>query len=197
MRDVDGQEGPTNKVVLLGDSRVGKTSIIARQLLGTPAGAQAATVGCHCSQIRVAAGGEPVVLQVWDTGGQEIYRSLVPVYLRGARAGLLVYDIADLESFRSLGHWYDLLHDAVPAGVRLFVAANKADLAERAAVDDGLAAEFAAVHGALFFRVSAATGEGLPALFERIALELRGDAAPTDARWPEEQEQVQQKSCSC
>jgi Ras-related protein Rab-21 len=94
---------PTNtsaqKVVLLGDSRVGKTSIIARQLQGFQSPTVNPTIGCHCSEIAVGPDDSKIVLQVWDTAGQEMYRALVPVYLRNARAALLVYDVTDRESF--------------------------------------------------------------------------------------------------
>jgi small GTP-binding protein len=157
------------KVVLLGDSRVGKTSLITRQLLGNTPSAENPTVGCHCCEIRVAVGYSEVALQVWDTAGQEMYRSLVPVYLRGARAALLVYDVTDVNSFGSLGHWFDILAEVVPSGASLFVVANKIDLEAEAAVGDAQARQFAAVHGAQFFKVSAITGFGMQPLFDAIA----------------------------
>jgi small GTP-binding protein len=157
------------KVVLLGDSRVGKTSLIARQLLGGAPSPENPTVGCHCCEIRVAIDYSEVALQVWDTAGQEMYRSLVPVYLRGARAALLVYDVTDVNSFGSLGHWFDILMDVVPAGASIYVVANKTDLENETVVVEEQAKQFAAVHGAHFFKVSAITGIGTQALFEAVA----------------------------
>ena len=71
------------KVILLGDALVGKTSIICRQLHGykpqtTP------TIGCHFNDIIMNVGQTQISMQVWDTAGQEMYRALVPIYLRGA-----------------------------------------------------------------------------------------------------------------
>jgi small GTP-binding protein len=159
----------TFKVVVLGDSRVGKTSLIARQLLGDKPSPANPTVGCHCCEIRVAVDFTEVALQVWDTAGQEMYRSLVPVYLRGARAALLVYDVTDVNSFDSLGHWFDILMGVVPAGASVYVVGNKTDLENDAVVHEEHAKEFASVHGAQFFKVSAITGIGTQALFETVA----------------------------
>jgi small GTP-binding protein len=98
-----------------------------------------------------------------------MYRALVPVYLRNARAALLVYDVTDRESFHSLGHWYDILVDVVPSGLTIYVVGNKIDLEDSIVIEDVQAQRFADVHNAQFFKVSAATGDGLDQLFERIA----------------------------
>jgi small GTP-binding protein len=168
----DGPDASSHKVVLLGDSRVGKTSIITRQMLGYQPATQNPTIGCHCSDIHFPLDGQEVSLQVWDTAGQEMYRALVPVYLRNARAALLVYDVTDRESFQSLGHWHDTLLAVVPSGVRVYVVGNKIDLEDSAVIEDVQAKQFADVHSAQFFKVSAATGVGLDALFEKIAREM-------------------------
>jgi small GTP-binding protein len=169
--------GPSvHKLVLLGDSRVGKTSIISRKTLGYQPATQKPTIGCHWSEVRVAVDSAEVTLQVWDTAGQEMYRALVPVYLRGARAALLVYDISDRGSFESLGHWHGVLADVAPAGFAAFVVANKIDL-DNDAVDDAEGRRFAAACDAAFFRVSAVTGAGLDALFEAVARGIT-DGAP-------------------
>jgi small GTP-binding protein len=169
---VDGLDSSANKVVILGDSRVGKTSIITRQMLGYQPATQNPTIGCHCSDIHFPFQGQDVSLQVWDTAGQELYRALVPVYLRNARAALLVYDVTDRESFQSLGHWYDILINVVPTGVRIYVVGNKIDLEDDAVIEDIQAKQFAEVHNAQFFKVSAATGDGLDQLFENIAKQM-------------------------
>ena len=158
----------SHKVVLLGDSRVGKTSIISRQMLGYQPPTQNPTVGCHCSEIPVTVDGKSITLQVWDTAGQEMYRSLVPVYLRGAQAALLIYDVTDRESFKSLGHWRDILMDVVSTDTCVFVVGNKIDLESEAVVDDAQATQFAKQYNSELFKVSAVTGEGLDSLFESI-----------------------------
>ena len=165
-----------HKVVILGDSQVGKTSIITRELRGCRPDTQNPTIGCHCSEINLTVDGEEMKLSIWDTAGQEMYRSLVPVYLRGAEAALLVYDVTDRESFRSLGHWKDLLLDNVPETTLMFVVGNKIDLDENVVVEDVQAQQFAQQQNSKLYKVSAMTGQGIGLLFEDVAraiLEVR------------------------
>jgi small GTP-binding protein len=185
------------KVVMLGDSRVGKTSIISRQILGQAPDTQSPTIGCHCTQIRIPIDKTDIFLQVWDTAGQEMYRSLVPVYLRNVRAALLVYDVTARESFQSLGHWHDVLLQAVPSGAVLFVVANKVDLTERAEVEDVQAEQFAEVHSAAFFRVSAVTGEGIGDLFEAVARRMAQGRVMEQGQTPPEPVEENSGGCGC
>jgi small GTP-binding protein len=168
----EGKEQTTYKVVILGDSRVGRTSIITRQMLGYQPTIQNPTIGCHCSEIHVVFDNRDTTLQVWDTACQEMYRALVPVYLRGANAVILVYDVTDHASFTSLSHWYEVLVDVVPTGTSIYIVGNKIDLADDALIDDAQAIQFSKVHNAMFFKVSALSGAGLDALFEAIARKL-------------------------
>jgi Ras-related protein Rab-21 len=123
-----------------------------------------------------------------------MYRALVPVYLRGAHAALLVYDISDRESFLSLGHWYDTLVDVVPLTTAVYVVANKTDL--DAVIDDAEAKQFADAHNAALFKVSAITGDGVDVLFETMAGKVSvGDNLESNARQlPEPQKK---EDCSC
>jgi small GTP-binding protein len=129
---------PTHKVVILGDSRVGKTSILTRQILGYHPTIQSPTIGCHCSAVHILLEGHEVMLQLWDTAGQEMYHSLVPIYLRGARAAILVYDVTTPTSFTALGHWHSVLSAAFPHGINLYIVANKIDLEQQISVNNKL-----------------------------------------------------------
>jgi small GTP-binding protein len=159
------------KVVLLGDSRVGKTSLITRKVHGVIPGTPKPTLGCHCNELSFLIDQKQICLQVWDTAGQEMYRALVPVYLRGANCALLLYDVTDQESFDSLGHWYSLLDDVLTQAIPVFLVANKIDRADPV-VKEECAVQFAQTYRAKFFRVSALTGDGVNDLFEGIAREV-------------------------
>jgi small GTP-binding protein len=159
------------KIVLLGDSRVGKTSLITRQVHELTPGTPKPTLGCHCNELSFTIDQKQICLQVWDTAGQEMYRALVPVYLRGANCALLLYDVLDQQSFDSLGHWYSLLDDVVMEAIPVFLVANKIDLIEHV-VKEQSAVQFAQTHKAKFFRVSALTGDGVDHMFEEIARDV-------------------------
>ena len=178
------------KVVLLGDSQVGKTSLINRQLHGYQPPNPNPTIGCHCNEILMKVNDREIILQVWDTAGQEIYRALVPVYLRGAKAAIILYDITEAESFNSLSRWYEFLHGTVSDTTPTFLVANKIDLISpnllttekqtnynpqykpRQAVDDDEARIFAEANDSKFFKVSAIKGIGIDDLFTAIAEEM-------------------------
>ena len=103
-----------------------------------------------------------------------MYRALVPVYLRGAQAAILVYDVTDRESFKSISHWYEILVDVVP-NIPVFLVGNKIDLSNEAVVDDQSARAFAESHNSQLYKVSAMSGEGLDHLFGSLAQKIIDD----------------------
>lgn len=186
------------KVVILGDSQVGKTSILNCQLHGYQPPNLNPTIGCHCNDITMDIEDKTVILQVWDTAGQEMYKSLVPVYLRGARAAIVVFSITDKESFNSLDLWYNFLHETLTEKTPVFLVANKIDLIKpnlsaeeklnvpnnqqnyKQIVDDNTLNSFAETHDSKLFKVSAIKGTGVEELFTAIAQEMI-DLMLTDA----------------
>jgi small GTP-binding protein len=161
-----------HKVVLLGESRVGKTSIINRQFQGFEPTTPTPTIGCHPHDFLFTINDKTFNLQVWDTAGQEMYRALVPVYLRATEGAIVVYDITDRESFNSLGRWCDVLNETVGPETVVFIVANKMDLFERAVVKEEEGMAYAEVHKATFFKASAITGQGIDEIFQTMAMEL-------------------------
>eukprot|EP00657_Telonema_sp_P-1_P006359 TRINITY_DN2479_c0_g1_i1.p1 TRINITY_DN2479_c0_g1~~TRINITY_DN2479_c0_g1_i1.p1 ORF type:complete len:150 (+),score=40.60 TRINITY_DN2479_c0_g1_i1:182-631(+) len=98
------------KVVILGDSTVGKSSILFRLKFSSFSGKQEATIGCEffAKTIELPERRErPVKLLIWDTAGQEVFRSFTPNFLRGALAGIIVYDITSRESFDHVDGWLE------------------------------------------------------------------------------------------
>ncbi|VDK65853.1 unnamed protein product [Anisakis simplex] len=99
---------PTSKakVVSLGNSGVGKTSIIYHQRYGNDLNsAHNATIGASFVTCEADIGGESIQLQIWDTAGQERFRCMVPMYMRNAAAALIVYDITSRKSFNDVEKW--------------------------------------------------------------------------------------------
>jgi small GTP-binding protein len=140
---------------------------------------------------------KPITLQVWDTAGQEMYRALVPVYLRGAQGAILVYDVAEVTSFQALPHWTGVITETLSPETVLFLAANKIDLEAEFAVDWDAGTGFAVSNKATFFKVSALTGEGVFELFQAMAAEMA--KRNREGLEPKRLQKLQpeEKACSC
>ena len=159
----------THKVIMLGDSQAGKTSIICRQVLGYEPSDQMPTIGCSCNEINIGLNDHSVTLQLWDTAGQESYRSLVPIYSRGAEWAIIVFDVTSMHSFENLGVWFNLVESTMGNAQKVVMAANKIDLKDTARVPDDMIDDFAGRRGVKWFKTSAVTGEGLASLFLEVA----------------------------
>jgi len=107
--------------------------------------------------------------KIWDTAGQEKYRSLAPMYYRGSSAAILVYDITKPGSFAALRDWADELKNNGPQDLVLAVCGNKLDLQEDRAVDKSTGKEYADSIDALYIEASAKEGDGVEALFSLVA----------------------------
>merc|ERR550534_278425 len=119
------------KVVLLGEGRVGKTSLLCRYIHGTFSERQLQTVQASFLEKSLTIGSTAVQLAIWDTAGQERFHALAPIYYCDADGAVLVYDITDMTSFERVKHWVSELHKFVGKNIVLVIAANKADLAKQ------------------------------------------------------------------
>eukprot|EP00948_MAST-09A_sp_MAST-9A-sp1_P001844 g1844.t1 len=171
---------PVVKVVLLGDTGVGKSSIALRFVHSRFNAQSDATIGASflSKTIRVnkmasQRGGRQtsdlLKVQIWDTAGQEKYHSLAPMYYRGAAAAVITFDITNSKSFETLKDWVDELMNYGPPNLHLCLAANKCDLAHLRKVDMEMAKEYAAEIGANFYETSAKEDVGVTTMFNVIA----------------------------
>jgi small GTP-binding protein len=113
-----------------------------------------------------------VKFEIWDTAGQERYRSLAPMYYRGASAAIVVYDITNPDSFAGARSWVKELQRRGDPQCVIALAGNKADLESRRAVEFEEAAAYAAEHGLLHLETSAKNSNNVKALFVQIAKQL-------------------------
>jgi small GTP-binding protein len=159
---------PSAKIVLLGATMVGKTTLISRLTNGDFDPSSQVTVGpCYSSRV-TEVGATRITLQIWDTAGQERFKTLVPMYFRGAAAALIIYSVVDATSFRDVAFWAARVKEDSNSPPTLFLIANKTDLPQRqVSVADGQDA--AKTHGAEFYEVSAASGVGLDEMIQRVA----------------------------
>ncbi|XP_010264490.1 PREDICTED: ras-related protein Rab-21-like [Nelumbo nucifera] len=159
----------TFKLVLLGDGRVGKTSLVLRYVNNVFSEKQEATVQASYLTKRLVVEGVPITLAIWDTAGQERFHALGPIYYRDADAALLVYDIMDTDSFIRVRNWVKELQQMASKNIIMAIAANKSDLVRAKKFDLQEAESYATLIGAKLFVTSAKLGTGINEVFLDIA----------------------------
>ena len=162
------------KVVLLGESGVGKTCIVQRFAHDKFNEDSTSTLGAmFISKILdLPEQNTTIKYQIWDTAGQEKYRSLAAMYYQDAAAAILVYDITNRASFEGIVFWMTELKAKAPDGIRITIAANKSDLVEQEVVHSSEAQKFAEENNAFFKLTSAKDGAGIREMFLGIATSL-------------------------
>mmetsp|Transcript_64498 Transcript_64498/g.155583 ORF Transcript_64498/g.155583 Transcript_64498/m.155583 type:complete len:206 (+) Transcript_64498:41-658(+) len=160
------------KVVLLGEGRVGKTSLVLRFCKDTYSDSQAPTIQASFLDKTVSVGDSRVSLAIWDTAGQERFHALGPIYYRDADSALLVFDITDPDSFIKVKSWVKELRKMVGEEIILCIAGNKSDLERHRVVPRQEAADYAVAVGAQYFETSAKSGRGINELFASMAKRL-------------------------
>jgi small GTP-binding protein len=172
--------GAVFKVVMAGESGVGKTQLIQRFAKGVFSVESMNTVGIELMQKVVTVGEYNVRVQLWDTGGQEKFRCINAPYFRGASGVVLVYDITSSKSLEAVSYWLDEVRQKATADVALFLVGNKADLSEQRQVRESEGQAFAAQAGVPWLETSAKTGVRVSEAFESLIQRIcRSPAAPT------------------
>ena len=168
MSEKEDQKTPGCKVVLLGDSGVGKTCIIARYISGNFNENTTSTNGASYASKIVTYNKleKSLSLDIWDTAGQEKYKSLTKFFYKDAAIAILVYDITNKSSFENLkDYWYKEIQNNSGVNMVMGIAGNKCDLYEQECVSEEEAREFAKEIGALFGLTSAKSNTGVEKLF--------------------------------
>jgi len=157
------------KIVFLGESAVGKTSVVTRKSRNEFFEFNEPTIGAAFQTVAGTVEGKKVQLEIWDTAGQCRYRSLAPMYYRGATAAVVVYDVTNPESLIEAKVWMEELTTRVGDKCSIFLVGNKSDLEHRvkeSAVVD-IIEEYTASE-INHIEVSAKTGAGIENLFNDI-----------------------------
>jgi Ras-related protein Rab-6A len=164
-------ENPKYKLIFLGDQSVGKSCILNRFLNDTFIEDYQATIGLDFQSKNVQIDNQDIHLLLYDTAGQEKFRSLIPMYTRDANIILLVYDISNRDSFTNLTHWLKDLTNVNMEEVILCIVANKIDLVDKRVVTNEEGQKFADEHDFIFQEISAKTGDGFSDLFYKQLFE--------------------------
>merc|ERR1711998_132019 len=189
------------KVVVIGNTGVGKTCIVLRYVQGKFVMHTASTIGASFMIKKLFIDNTRLTLQIWDTAGQERFRSMGPMYYRGAAAAILVFDITSEDSFQCLQQWIDELKNNGDENIILAIACNKCDLSAQRAVALKDAQDYAKSVGAIIHETSAKASKGIENIFVDISKAIiaeRGGHAqpkgPSTVTLDDNQEQTAAKS---
>ena len=169
--DIDNDNEESVKVVLIGESGVGKTSIISQFTKGVFNPDLMSTNGATFSTKKKEFKESNKILsfEIWDTAGQEKYRSLAKMFFKDAAVALIVYDITNKKSFEEIkGYWMDLVKENGPKKVIMYIVGNKTDLLDQEVVSEDKAREYAESENVYFWLTSAKDSTGIDELFKVI-----------------------------
>lgn len=188
------------RVVTIGDSAVGKTSLI-NCLMGSDFNPnEQSTVGAmfilHVEEYE----GKRMELQVWDTAGQEKFRSLGPIYYRNADVAVVVFDMTNSLTYENLDSWISSFIETAGTDSIIAIVGNKYDLADQRKVERSTVERWSLEKGYMFFETSAVTGHGIKEMFAKISEELYNRKTKRVAEAvPMKQAEIQreEKNCKC
>ena len=157
------------KIVTLGDSMVGKTSIVYRYFENKFNESILSTIGIDFKTKYIKVRDASVKVLIWDTAGQEKFRNIAKQYYQGANGVLLVFDVSDRKSFERIEYWInEIKQNNKIDSMYLVIVANKIDLINKRVVTKEEAEKYAEKNNISYFEVSAKTGEGVHEMFNNI-----------------------------
>ncbi|KAJ6804224.1 putative ras-related protein RGP1 [Iris pallida] len=160
------------KVVLIGDSAVGKSQLLARFARNEFSLDSKATIGVEFQTRTLAIDKRTVKAQIWDTAGQERYRAVTSAYYRGAVGAMLVYDMTKRQSFDHIARWLDELRGHADKNIVIMLIGNKSDLGTLRAVPIEDAKEFAERENLFFLETSALESTNVESAFQTVLTEI-------------------------
>ncbi|KAK5841516.1 hypothetical protein PVK06_003837 [Gossypium arboreum] len=171
------------KLLLIGDSGVGKSCLLLRFSDGSFTTSFITTIGIDFKIRTIELDGKRIKLQIWDTAGQERFRTITTAYYRGAMGILLVYDVTDESSFNNIRNWIRNIEQHASDNVNKILVGNKADMDEsKRAVPTSKGQALADEYGIKFFETSAKTNLNVEEVFFSIARDIKQRLADTDSK---------------
>ena len=160
------------KLIVIGDSGVGKTNIIRRYISNTFSDDSKATVGVEFFTKPFRVNNDIVKLEIWDTAGQERYKSITSAYYKGSRGALLVYDITRPSTFEDVENWMTEIKEKVRGSLKIMIIGNKLDLTNERKVDTETALDKAKSLNVPLMETSAFNSTNIQKAFESILREM-------------------------
>ena len=157
------------KVLLLGNSDVGKSSIILRYVDQTWSDTFVPTIGVDFKVKTLEVDNKKIKMQIWDTAGQERFRTVISSYFRGSHGLFLIYDITNRDSFKNLENWLSEIEENANKNVLKFLIGNKCDLENDREIQTKEGQDFANRNGMQFMETSAKEDKNINEAFEALA----------------------------
>ena len=160
------------KVVVVGDSGVGKTNLIKRFVSNEFKSDSKATVGVEFLSKNFIINGEIFKIEIWDTAGQERYKSITTAYYKGAKGAMIVYDVTNQTSFDNVDKWYNEIKEKASKNINLIVIGNKNDLIDKKIINSESSIEKAKSFGIAIMETSALSASNVKEAFYLILKEM-------------------------
>ena len=160
------------KVVLVGDSFVGKTNIMSKYIKNEFHEDSKATVGVEFGSKQFTVEGHSIKAQIWDTAGQERYKAITSAYYKGAKGAFIVYDITRKQSFDSVEKWVNDVTAVADKKITIILIGNKCDLEDQRQITKEQGEEKANKLEIAFLETSALSGENLDKAFDKMMNEV-------------------------
>ena len=157
------------KILLLGNSDVGKSSLILRYVDGTWSNTFIPTIGVDFKVKTIEVDNKKLKMQIWDTAGQERFRTVIASYFRGSQGILLIYDVTNKTSFQELESWLQIIDNNASEDVLKILIGNKIDLEEEREITKEEGQSFANRHNLQFMETSAKMNTNVNEAFEALA----------------------------
>ena len=185
------------RIVVIGDSAVGKTSILNQLIDNKFNSYEQSTIGANYQLYVEEIEEQKIEMQIWDTAGQEKFRSLAPIYFRNSAGAVAVYDQTNKNSFDHLDNWIKTFTEIAGTDTVVTIAANKCDLTNLIQIPFSEASEWASSRGFEIISTSAQSGEGVKKLFSNLAKKLLTTNSSIKKTKKKITEIEKTNSCSC
>ncbi|KAL3884345.1 hypothetical protein ACJMK2_024492 [Sinanodonta woodiana] len=162
------------KLLLIGDSGVGKTCVLFRFSEDAFNATFISTIGIDFKIRTIDLDGKKIKLQIWDTAGQERFRTITTAYYRGAMGIMLVYDITNEKSFENIRNWIRNIEEHASRDVEKMILGNKCDMNDRRQVSKERGEQLAIEHGIKFMETSAKASINVDEAFFTLARDIKG-----------------------
>lgn len=177
------------KLLLIGDSGVGKSCLLLRFADNSYTDSYISTIGVDFKIRTVEIDGKTIKLQIWDTAGQERFRTITSSYYRGSHGIIVVYDVTDMDSFNNVKQWFQEIDRYATEGVTKLLVGNKSDLTSKKVVEYNTAKEFADSMGVQFIEASAKDSTNVEQAFLAMARQIK-ERLPTNGTGGSDKDKV-------